>query len=122
VAALLGPGVYNVPGVNNVPKQFQTCTNLVTGRQNVKIYDWNLLCFLYIYKWIPTVEYIPTGTIIGDQARLDISARSVWNMRERAFFDVRILHAPAPTNMNEPIQQMYRAHENESLQCQSYTG
>jgi hypothetical protein len=77
---------------------------------------------IYIYKWIPTVEYIPTGTIIGDQARLDISARSVWNMRERAFFDVRILHAPAPTNMNEPIQQMYRAHENESLQCQSYTG
>jgi hypothetical protein len=77
---------------------------------------------LPIYKWIPTVEYIPTGTIIGDQARLDISARSVWNMRERAFFDVRILHAPAPTNMNEPIQQMYRAHENESLQCQSYTG
>jgi hypothetical protein len=32
---------------------------------------------------------------------------------ERAFFDVRVFHAPAPTNANKPIQQMYRAHENE---------
>jgi hypothetical protein len=63
---------------------------------------------------LPTNGYqLPTGTIIGDQARLDISARSVWNVLERAFFDVRVFHAPAPTNANKPIQQMYRAHENE---------
>ena len=28
---------------------------------------------------------LPRGTILGDQARLDISARSVWNPLERAF-------------------------------------
>jgi len=32
---------------------------------------------------------------------------------ERTFFDVRVFHAPAPTNMNKPIQQMYLEYENE---------
>ena len=56
---------------------------------------------------------LPPGTITGDKARLDISARSVWNVLERAFFDVRVFHAPAPTNMNKPIPKMYLAHEKE---------
>ena len=63
---------------------------------------------------LPTNGYqLPPGTITGDQSRLDISARSVWNVLERAFFDVRVFHAPAPTNMNKPIPRMYLAHENE---------
>ena len=49
----------------------------------------------------------------GDQARLDIFARSVWNVLERAFFDVRVFHAPAPTNATKEIPAMYLAHENE---------
>ena len=34
------------------------------------------------------------GTVLGDQARLDISARSIWNASVRACFDVRVFHAP----------------------------
>ena len=56
---------------------------------------------------------LPRGTITGDQARLDVSARGVWNALERAFFDVRVFHAPAPTNATKPIPAMYLAHENE---------
>ena len=58
-------------------------------------------------------QQLPPGTIVGDQARLDISARSVWNVLERAFFDIRVFHAPAPTNASKPIHQMYIAHEQE---------
>ena len=58
-------------------------------------------------------QQLPSGTITGDQARLDISARSVWNVLERAFFDVRVFHAPAPTNASKKIPAMYLAHETE---------
>ncbi|KAG1650422.1 Carnitine O-palmitoyltransferase 1, liver isoform [Nymphon striatum] len=61
---------------------------------------------------------LPSGSITADQARLDISARSVWNMLGRAFFDVRVFHAPAPSNMNKSIPQMYSHHEN--LKKRSY--
>ncbi|KAG1710471.1 Sodium- and chloride-dependent glycine transporter 1 [Nymphon striatum] len=49
---------------------------------------------------------LPSGSVTADQARLDISARSVWNMLGRAFFDVRVFHAPAPSNMNKSIPQI----------------
>ncbi|KAG1701696.1 hypothetical protein GQR58_004720 [Nymphon striatum] len=55
---------------------------------------------------------LPCGSITADQARLDISARSVWNKLGRAFFDVRVFHAPAPSNMNKSIPQMYSHHDN----------
>ena len=45
------------------------------------------------------------GTVLGDQARLDISARSIWNASERAYFDVRVFHAPAPSNASNRSQQ-----------------
>jgi hypothetical protein len=47
--------------------------------------------------------------IVADQARLDISARSVWNACERAFFDVRVFHplARAPSNADKTPRQMY---------------
>ena len=63
---------------------------------------------------LPVNNYhLPSGTILGDQARLDISARSVWNVLERAFFDVRVFHPQAPTNAAKPIPMMYAAHEKE---------
>ncbi|KAG1662485.1 hypothetical protein GQR58_020916 [Nymphon striatum] len=62
---------------------------------------------------LSTRDYqLPCGSITADQARLDISARSVWNKLGRAFFDVRVFHAPAPSNMNKSIPQMYSHHDN----------
>lgn len=57
--------------------------------------------------------HLPSGTILGDQARLDISVRSVWNVLERSFFYVRVFHPLAPTNASKPIPRMYEAHEKE---------
>ena len=46
---------------------------------------------------------LSSGSITADQARLDISARSVWNVCERAFFDVRVFNPLAPSNSNKLI-------------------
>ena len=58
-------------------------------------------------------QQLLSGTIIGDQARLDVSARSVWNALEIAFFDIRVFHALAPFNAAKTIPQMYQAHKGE---------
>ena len=46
-------------------------------------------------------------------ARLDISARGLWNPMERAFLDVRIFHPNAPSNRSKSLPQLYASHENE---------
>ena len=51
---------------------------------------------------------LPTGSNKADNARLDVSARSVWNPLEKAFFDVRVFHAPAASNRKlKTIPAMY---------------
>ena len=57
------------------------------------------------------------GTVLGDQARLDISARSIWNAPEKAYFDVSVFHAPALSNASKSIPAMYQCHENEKKRC-----
>ena len=37
-------------------------------------------------------EELPRGTTLQDGARLDISARGLWNPLERVFFDVRVTY------------------------------
>ena len=55
---------------------------------------------------------LPPGSNIKDNARLDVSARSLWNPLERAFIDVRVFHAPARSNRNlKTIPNMYTHHE-----------
>ena len=36
---------------------------------------------------------LPSGWNTADNARADVSARSIWNPFERAFLDVRVYHA-----------------------------
>ena len=66
---------------------------------------WNLS-----FKWLQGLEipsYIP-----ADNARCDVSAVSVWNPLERAFVDIRVFHAPAPSNRShKTTARMYRHHE-----------
>jgi hypothetical protein len=57
---------------------------------------------------------LPPGSNKADNARLDVAARSVWNPLEKAFFDIRVFHAPAPSNKNlKTLKAMYKSHENE---------
>ena len=46
-------------------------------------------------------------------ARLDVSARGVWNEAEKTFFDVRVTHTHAESNRGKTLAQIYREHENE---------
>ena len=54
------------------------------------------------------------GSNTADGARLDVCARSIWNPLERAFLDIRVFHAQAPTNRNlKSLPKMYLHHERE---------
>ena len=54
-----------------------------------------------------------SGSNISDGARLDVSARSVWNPLERASLDIRVFHAQAQSNRDhKTIARMYQHHEN----------
>ena len=57
---------------------------------------------------------LPAGANKADGARLDVSARSIWNPLERAFLDVRVFHAQAPSNkaLGSPTN-MYNSHERQ---------
>ena len=47
------------------------------------------------------------------EARLDISARGVWNSMDRTFLDVRVFHHGAKSNKCPTIDNSFEKHENE---------
>ena len=57
---------------------------------------------------------LPKSTNTAADARLDVSARSLWNPLERAFLEIRVFRPLAPSNVaHGSIAKMYRSHENE---------
>ena len=48
---------------------------------------------------------LPPGSNTADNARADVSARSIWNRLERAFLDVRVYHAGMGEEAKNPIQE-----------------
>ena len=51
---------------------------------------------------LPTARVtLPPGSKTADNARADVSARSIKNPLERAFLDVRVYHAQAPSEKSE---------------------
>ena len=57
---------------------------------------------------------LPPGSNTADNARADVSARSIWNPFERAVLDVRVYHAQAPSNRNmKTIPRMYSHHKEQ---------
>ena len=55
----------------------------------------------------------PPGTITGDQAKLDIVATGLWGTFERTYFDVRVTHANADSNIDKPLGQLLSDNEKE---------
>ena len=51
----------------------------------------------------------------AEEARLDISARGIHSTFERTFFDVRVAHAFAASNVILPLNRLYRKHEQEKI-------
>ena len=52
------------------------------------------------------------STNTRQDARLDISARGVWNTMEKTFYDVRVFY-DGNTSNDGPIEQLFRKHEQE---------
>ena len=50
---------------------------------------------------------------VSDEARLDISARSVWARNQRAFFDIRVFNPTARRFNGQSLTQAYLTNENE---------
>jgi len=46
-------------------------------------------------------------------ARLDISARGLWNSCEKTFFDMRISHPTSQPYSDKVLAQIYQQHEKE---------
>ena len=60
-----------------------------------------------------TGDQMKKGTNVADQARADISARSVWSPSDLTFVDVRVTHPNAPSNRNKSLEQIYKENEEE---------
>ena len=62
---------------------------------------------------LPTEAELRNGANMAERARLDISARGVFGMKERTFFDVRITHPNAKYNQGKTMEQVYHHQEME---------
>ena len=51
----------------------------------------------------------------ADEARLDISARGMNSTFERTFYDIRVSHAFAATNVTIPLGELYKKNELEKI-------
>jgi len=49
----------------------------------------------------------------ADNARLDISARGLWNSSEKTFFDIRITHPTSQSYSGKSQVEVYQQHEKE---------
>ena len=52
-------------------------------------------------------------TIIGDQARLDVSARGVWTPFDKTFLDIRVSHPNCISSRTKTLQEVYEENEKE---------
>ena len=55
------------------------------------------------------------GSNIQTKARLDISARGIWSSQERTFFDVRVTHPHAPSNVGKALDVLLLDNEKEKM-------
>ena len=53
-----------------------------------------------------------TSTNKSEKAQLDISARGVFGLNERTFFDIRVTHANADTYKDKTLSEVYKLHES----------
>ena len=53
----------------------------------------------------------------AQEARPDVSARSVWNNLDKVFFDVRIFHHGAKSNQLATVEAAFKKHEDEKKGC-----
>ena len=60
-------------------------------------------------------DHLRARTNCEDQARADIAATGLWNSFQRTFYDIRISHPFAQSNLAKSTKQLYMDHENEKM-------
>ena len=58
-------------------------------------------------------EVFPRSTNISQEARLDVSARGVWNAMDKTLLDIRVFHPGSPSNAMLSVPGMFKKHEDE---------
>ena len=58
-------------------------------------------------------KQVSSGSVTGDEARLDIRARGFWRSGQSAFFDVGVTNTNADSARALSSSQIYRRHEQE---------
>ena len=51
----------------------------------------------------------------AEKARLDISSKGVWAIQEKTFFDIRVTHPNAASNMKKSLEVIYEQNENQTF-------
>ena len=59
-----------------------------------------------------TGEVLPSGSITGDDARLDIAAKGFWQTHEMAYFDVKVFNPYAKSYINQNLDAVFRSGES----------
>ena len=62
----------------------------------------------------------PPGTIVDDQARLDIVGTGLWGMFERTYFDIRVTHPGAKTNSKQSLEKLLASNEKQKYRSYGY--
>ena len=60
-------------------------------------------------RWLP-------GSNTADNARADVSARSIWNPLKRAFLDVRVYHGPRSSSLQKNLKTISRMNSHHEEQ------
>ena len=65
---------------------------------------------------VMTGEVLISSANSSDEARLDVSARGVWQTLpggQRAFFNVRVLNPFAKSHLNQKLDTVFSSNDNE---------
>ena len=53
------------------------------------------------------------GEILGEEARMDVTALGLWGRLQRAYLDVRVTNPTAPSNLRKSLDTLKKANEKE---------
>ena len=53
------------------------------------------------------------GEILGDEARMDVTALGLWGRLQRAYLDVRVTNPTAPSNLKKSLDRLKKENERE---------
>lgn len=98
---------------NNVDHALSCAKGGYTYMRHDNIRDTEAKILSEVCRDVTTEPHLIPSTELGNQARLDISARGVWSALDKTLFDVRIFHPGCKSYQNMDMETIYKRHERE---------